>query len=283
MTVGGTLALHARVGRRGRHQGESQKFEVIDNKLADLKLNTDIRSPASCGSRGSKDSSRSRTAPSTSRELLESGHVGSLRDRGDGAARRGAATKPRSLSGRARRATSALRRSSPPAAKPLRRAGHGHGLCRFRATSCSAATTCGPPTRPIAIGDMNVTVGGVAADPQGAGRHAAARRRRQHRPRQLHVPGAPLRDPARRPHPVRRHRRDRSAARHAGAARSSPASRRSSACGTMKEPELSFSSNPPLDQADILSLIVFNQPINELGEGQQVSLAERPARWPAAI
>ena len=35
-------------------------------------------------------------------------------------------------------------------------------------------------------------------------------------------------------------------------------------------PELSFSSNPPLDQADILSLIVFNQPINELGEGQQV-------------
>jgi translocation and assembly module TamB len=43
----------------------------------------------------------------------------------------------------------------------------------------------------------------------------------------------------------------------------------------MKQPELSFSSNPPLDQADILSLIVFNQPINELGEGQQVSLTER--------
>ena len=45
--------------------------------------------------------------------------------------------------------------------------------------------------------------------------------------------------------------------------------------GTLKQPELSFSSNPPLDQADILSLIVFNQPINELGEGQQLSLAER--------
>jgi hypothetical protein len=45
--------------------------------------------------------------------------------------------------------------------------------------------------------------------------------------------------------------------------------------GTMKQPELSFSSNPPLDQADILSLIVFNTPINELGEGQQLSLAER--------
>jgi autotransporter translocation and assembly factor TamB len=42
--------------------------------------------------------------------------------------------------------------------------------------------------------------------------------------------------------------------------------------GTLKQPELSFSSNPPLDQADILSLIVFNTPINELGEGQQLSL-----------
>ena len=51
--------------------------------------------------------------------------------------------------------------------------------------------------------------------------------------------------------------------------------------GTLKQPELSFSSNPPLDQADILSLIVFNTPINELGEGQQVSLdgaGHRPGR-----
>ena len=43
----------------------------------------------------------------------------------------------------------------------------------------------------------------------------------------------------------------------------------------MRQPELTFTSQPPLDQADILSLIVFNVPINELGEGQQISLAER--------
>jgi translocation and assembly module TamB len=43
----------------------------------------------------------------------------------------------------------------------------------------------------------------------------------------------------------------------------------------MREPEPSFSSNPPLDEADILSLIIFNQPINELGEGQQVNLVQR--------
>jgi hypothetical protein len=45
--------------------------------------------------------------------------------------------------------------------------------------------------------------------------------------------------------------------------------------GSMRQPELSFSSRPPLDQADILALIVFNQPINELALDQQVSIAER--------
>jgi autotransporter translocation and assembly factor TamB len=45
--------------------------------------------------------------------------------------------------------------------------------------------------------------------------------------------------------------------------------------GTLKQPEIVLTSNPPLEQADILSLIVFNQPINSLGEGQQVSLAQR--------
>jgi autotransporter translocation and assembly factor TamB len=45
--------------------------------------------------------------------------------------------------------------------------------------------------------------------------------------------------------------------------------------GSMTKPELSFRSNPPLEEADVLSLIVFNQPVNELGEGQQASLAQR--------
>jgi hypothetical protein len=45
--------------------------------------------------------------------------------------------------------------------------------------------------------------------------------------------------------------------------------------GTLHAPELILSSTPPLDQADILSLIVFGQPANELGAGEQVSLAQR--------
>lgn len=45
--------------------------------------------------------------------------------------------------------------------------------------------------------------------------------------------------------------------------------------GTLRQPRIELSSVPPLEQADILSLVVFNQPINQLGEGQQISVAER--------
>ena len=45
--------------------------------------------------------------------------------------------------------------------------------------------------------------------------------------------------------------------------------------GTLKEPEIVLASTPPLEQADILSLIVFNQPMNQLGAGEQISLAQR--------
>jgi len=45
--------------------------------------------------------------------------------------------------------------------------------------------------------------------------------------------------------------------------------------GTARKPELALTSRPPQDEADILSLIIFNQPANALGEGEQVSLAQR--------
>lgn len=43
--------------------------------------------------------------------------------------------------------------------------------------------------------------------------------------------------------------------------------------GTPKAPELALSSSPPLDESDILALIVFNRPVNELGTGERSSLA----------
>jgi hypothetical protein len=45
--------------------------------------------------------------------------------------------------------------------------------------------------------------------------------------------------------------------------------------GTLKAPEIVLTSNPPLEPADILALVVFNQPLNQLGEGQQLSLVAR--------
>ncbi len=45
--------------------------------------------------------------------------------------------------------------------------------------------------------------------------------------------------------------------------------------GTARHPQVSLSSQPPLDEADVLSLIVFNQSINQLGEGERLNLAER--------
>jgi hypothetical protein len=43
--------------------------------------------------------------------------------------------------------------------------------------------------------------------------------------------------------------------------------------GNLSAPELQLSSVPPLDESDVLSLIVFNRAINELGTGERASLA----------
>jgi autotransporter translocation and assembly factor TamB len=43
--------------------------------------------------------------------------------------------------------------------------------------------------------------------------------------------------------------------------------------GTITQPELQLSSVPPLDESDILSLIVFNRTVNELGTNQRSTLA----------
>jgi len=45
--------------------------------------------------------------------------------------------------------------------------------------------------------------------------------------------------------------------------------------GRLSQPQIVLTSTPPLEPADILALVVFNQPINQLGEGDQISLAAR--------
>jgi translocation and assembly module TamB len=45
--------------------------------------------------------------------------------------------------------------------------------------------------------------------------------------------------------------------------------------GTAREPRLELTSRPPLDESDILSLIVFNRPVNDLGGSERLTLGER--------
>jgi translocation and assembly module TamB len=45
--------------------------------------------------------------------------------------------------------------------------------------------------------------------------------------------------------------------------------------GSAKRPELALSSEPPLDEAEIMSLIVFGQPLGDLGSSQRTALAEQ--------
>jgi hypothetical protein len=52
--------------------------------------------------------------------------------------------------------------------------------------------------------------------------------------------------------------------------------------GSLSSPDIALSSKPPLDDADILSLIVFGQPVNDLGLGQRTSLSERAASMAAS-
>jgi translocation and assembly module TamB len=53
--------------------------------------------------------------------------------------------------------------------------------------------------------------------------------------------------------------------------------------GPLREPELRLASNPPLDQSDILSLIVFNTQTNQLSALQQQDLLVRAAALAAGF
>jgi translocation and assembly module TamB len=129
---------------------------------------------------------------------------------------------------------------------------------------------------PIGLGDMNVTVGGDVRISKAAGSDDLrllgtvntvrgtydfqGRRFEIQRDGRIQFQGLPVIDPA----------IDVTATRLIAGVEARVRVR-----GTLRKPELLLSSNPPLDEADVLSLIVFNQPINQLGEGQRVSLAER--------
>jgi autotransporter translocation and assembly factor TamB len=253
MAVGGTLATHARDIGAVNIAITSESFEVIDNELADLKLNT---------------------------QLTITGELRKPKVQGSVAVENGTIFVERLLE----RVTS--NPYATEAADPSAAAGPSGGPGVFQALEMdldlnvpSNLVLRGDDLRPnnttISVGDINATVGGSVQlrkapnqDIRVLGEVNTVRGSYTFQGRRFEV----LRD---------------GRIRFDGGEEINPlidirARRVISGVdtfvrvqGTLRAPELTFSSNPPLDQADILSLIVFNQPVNELGEGQQISLAQR--------
>jgi autotransporter translocation and assembly factor TamB len=277
MTVGGTLAMHAREVGAVDVRITSDRFEVIDNELADLKLNSDIRVTG--------EIRRPRIVGTVE---VENGtiHVARLLEQvtSDPYATE-AATLPQESPVTADQPVK-VDEATPRTADQAAAKAEPAPPAVFDVLEMDVALTIpdnlvlrGNDVRaanaPIALGDVNLTAGG-----------------------QLQIrktPGIPLSltgdvNTVRGTYTFQGRRfeimRD-GRIRFAGGDEINPlldvrARRVISGVetfvrvqGTLRAPELSFSSSPPLDQADILSLIVFNQPINQLGEGQQASLAER--------
>ena len=260
MTVGGTLAVHERSVGAVDVKVRSENFEVINNPLADLKLDTDVRVTGEL------------RAPRV--EGFVEVHTGTI-DVGRVLERVTADAY----------ATEALELDpqQPAPAGPAPAELHTSIFDALDLTLGVAVpsnlalrgTDLRPRNAPIDMGDLNATVGGAVQVRKAPGQKIrvtgevnTVRGSYSFQGRRFEI----LRD---------------GRIRFAGTEEIDPTldvqARRVIAGvetfvrvqGTLAEPELSFSSRPPLDQADILSLIVFNMPINELGEGQQISLAER--------
>jgi translocation and assembly module TamB len=252
LTVGGTLGVHERTVGDVNVRIQSEDFEVIDNALADLKLDTNVQVTGEVTAPRIQGRVEVETGSIDVAEVLEQTTADPY------------ATEATAIETPEQQSTGFFSRAdldvslSIPSNLVLR------------------GTDLRPANAPISIGDMNVTVGGLmqirkprgSSDLRLVGEVNTVRGSYEFQGRRFEL----MRD---------------GRIRFAGADEINPlldlrARRVISGVetvvrvqGTMREPELSFTSNPPLDEADILSLIVFNAPVNELGEGQQVSLAER--------
>jgi hypothetical protein len=259
MTIGGQLAVHAREVGAVNVTIQSENFEVIDNELADLKLDTDLRITGELRKPRLEGSVEIENGTIHVDRLVETLTADPY------------ATEPTAF-------------ETPDA--PVTTPGPAEQPNVFNALAMELnlqvpnnlvlrGNDIRPANAPIEIGDMVVTVGGtILMRKQPGGRMSIqgdvntvrgnytfqGRRFDILRDGHIRFSGAEELDPL----------VDIRAQRLIAGVETVVHVR-----GTMRQPELSFSSNPPLDQADILSLIVFNQPVNELGEGQQVSLAQR--------
>jgi hypothetical protein len=257
MTVGGSLGVAERRVGEVNVNIKAEKFEVIDNNLADVKVNTDMRITGTP------------QAPSVEGELsIENGtiQVGEILERtgADPYATEATEINPRAPEG-------------PVAASPTVFNGLDLNVAlNIPSNLVIRGSDLRPANAPISIGDVNITVGGLVQVRKPRGESAIrilgevntvrgnydfqGRRFELMRDGRIRFQGTDDIDPL----------LDLQARREISGVETFIRVQ-----GTMRQPELSFSSRPPLEEADILALIVFNAPVNELGEGQQVSLAQR--------
>ena len=265
MTVGGTIAVHERTVGAVDIKMQSEDFEVIDNPLADLKLDTDVRVTGSLRTprvegfveveTGSVDVARLIEEFGADPYSTESIQLDAV----DPAV--AAPAPPTTLRATILDALDLNLGVAVPSSLVLR----GNDL---RSTASSA---------PIDFGDINVTVGGAVQLRKAPGDQFRLNG-------EVNTVRGSYTFQGRR-FDIMRDGRIRFANEATGEIDPQVDLRARRVIsgvetfvrvqGSMRQPEMTFSSSPPLDQADILSLIVFNVPINELGEGQQVSLVER--------
>ena len=122
-------------------------FKVIDNKMGNVRINSDLRArPASCARRGSRATSASRPAQINLDPILALV--------GDSAYATQADRIRTTAAGRRRAPTQ--RRSRPR----VRRAARWTCSSRSRTISSSRRATCRRPGAPIGLGALNLTLGG---------------------------------------------------------------------------------------------------------------------------
>jgi hypothetical protein len=261
MTIGGTLSLHSRAVGAFDIKVQSSKFEVVDNKLADVKLNTDVHVTGELHKPKVEGSIRVENATLNVAELLRRFAADPY------------ATQETSLGDTAEKPA-----TEKPAAEPQPSMFDALEMnVNFSIPNNMVIKGNGieAPNAPVSLGDASITVGGelqIQKPPSGRvqvigdintvrGIYTFQGRRFDiERDGRIGFSGGDEINPVLN----LRARREISGIETFVNVR-----------GTMKRPELTFTSNPPLEEADVLALIVFNQPVNQLGEGEQLSLTER--------
>jgi hypothetical protein len=259
MTIGGTLGVHERTVGAVDVKVQSDTFEVIDNDLGRLKLDTDLRFTGEVRAPRLEGSVDVHTGTVDVAEILMQATSDAY-------------------------STTAVNIAPKDSANPAPESPRAPGLFDRLDMNIDVGVPSNlvvngrnirPANAPIDVGDISATVGGAIQVKKAPGDRLRlsgevntvrgsytfqGRRFDIERDGRIRFTGSEEIDPL----------IDLRASRTISGVQTFVRIR-----GTMREPELSFSSSPPLEEADILSLIVFNQPINELGEGQQISLAQR--------